>query len=125
MALQPGLEASADLVVSDADTAASLGSGDVPALGTPRLIALCEEATFKATERELPAGCTTVAVRVQIDHLAPAGPGTQVHAHAVLERVEGRRLTFKVSVTDEAGVLGAGKVTRVIVEREKFLKRLA
>jgi len=125
MALQPGLEASADLVVSDADTAAALGSGDVPALGTPRLIALCEEATFKATERELPPGCTTVAVRVQVDHLAPAGPGTEVRAHAILERVEGRRLTFKVSVTDDAGVLGAGKVTRVVVEREKFLKRLA
>lgn len=123
MPFGPGLHASAKLVVTDADTAIALGSGSVPVLGTPRVIALCEEASVLAVAEELPVGHTTVGMRVQVDHLAPTSVGSEVAAEATLEKVEGRRLTFTVSVSDHCGLVAAGKVTRVLVETERFLDK--
>ena len=97
MPLSPGLHGSAKLIVSDDDTAIALKSGDVAVLGTPRLIALVEEAALGAVADSLPTGQTTVGMRVQIDHLAPTNVGSTVAAEATLEKVEGRRLTFTVS----------------------------
>lgn len=123
MALLPGLHGSAKLVVGDADTAVAHHSGDVPVLATPRLVALCEEAAIIAVGDRLPAGQTSVGMRVQVDHLAPTSVGSSVAAEATLEKVEGRRLTFTVSVTDHCGLVAAGKVTRVIVETDRFLDK--
>ena len=123
MPLTPGLHGSAKLVVADADTARALKSGEVDVLGTPRLIALVEEASVAAVAELLPAGQTTVGMRVQVDHLAPTNVGSSVAAEATLEKVEGRRLTFTVSVSDHCGLVAAGKVTRVIVETAHFLDK--
>lgn len=112
------------LIVSDDDTAIALRSGAVPVLGTPRVVALAEEATCRAVVDALEPGQTTVGMRVQLDHLAPSGVGANVTADATLERVEGRRLTFTVSVNDDHGLIAAGKITRVVVETERFLKKL-
>jgi fluoroacetyl-CoA thioesterase len=121
--VQPGLAASIELKVSDDDTALALGSGSVPVLATPRLIALCEETTVKAIDGHLPAEQTSVGMRVQIDHLAPTAVGELVTADATLERVEGKRLVFTVSVTDHRGLIAAGKVTRVVVETARFMDK--
>jgi predicted thioesterase len=121
--LTPGLHGSAKLVVAEADTARSLKSGEVDVLGTPRVIALVEEASVAAVAELLPAGQTTVGMRVQVDHLAPTNVGSSVAAESTLEKVEGRRLTFTVSVSDHCGLVAAGKVTRVIVETAQFLDK--
>lgn len=121
--LETGLAARAALGVTDADTAVAMGSGDVAVLATPRLIALCEEACCLALLGRLEPGTTTVGMRVQLDHLAPTGVGGRVEAEATLERVEGRRLTFTVSASDGSGLVGAGKLTRVVVEVDRFLNR--
>ena len=123
MPLSPGLHGSAKLIVTDADTAIALKSGEVPVLGTPRLIALVEEAALGAVADSLPAGQTTVGMRVQVDHLAPTNVGSRVAAEATLEKIEGRRLTFTVAVNDHCGLVAAGKVTRVVVETERFLDK--
>ncbi len=122
--LRPGLNSKVTLTVSRNDTALALRSGDVPVLATPRLIALCEEATCKALDGHLEQGSTSVAVRVQFDHLAPVGIGATVSAEVVLEKVDGRRLTFTASVSDSSGLVGAGKVTRVLVMRSRFLEKV-
>jgi fluoroacetyl-CoA thioesterase len=121
--LLTGLSAQVSLVVTDADTALAMGSGDVAVLATPRLIALCEEASCRALAGELEPGRTSVGVRVQVDHLAPVAVGSTVTAEATLERIEGRRLAFTVSVTDAAGLVGAGRMTRVVVDAETFLAK--
>lgn len=123
MPLRPGLTAIAKMVVTEDDTAASLQTGDVPVLATPRVARLAEEATVQAVAGELPEGTTTVGYRLQLDHLAPTAVGGQVHAEAVLETVEGRRLTFRVSVSDGRGLVAAGRITRVVVERNRFLEK--
>lgn len=114
----------ASMVVCDEDTAVSMGSGDVYVLATPRLIALCEQAACAALNGHLKPGCTTVGMRVQLDHLHPTAVGCTVAAEAVLDKIEGRRLTFTVSASDTKGLVAAGKVTRVLVDVEQFLDRV-
>jgi fluoroacetyl-CoA thioesterase len=123
MLLGPGLTASVTLVVEEADTALALKSGDVPVLGTPRVIALAEQASIEAIHGALPEGRTTVGYQVQLTHLTPTPVGGTVVADATLEQVEGRRLTFRVAVNDARGLVAAGRITRVIVERARFLEK--
>jgi fluoroacetyl-CoA thioesterase len=111
------------MVVTDDDTAIAVGSGSVPVLATPRVIALCEAATCAALQGHLPAESTTVGMRVQLDHLQPTAVGHEVEAEAILEKIEGKRLTFMVSASDARGLVAAGKVTRVLVEVDRFMDK--
>ncbi|WP_320065373.1 thioesterase family protein [Micromonospora sp. RTGN7] len=119
----PGLAARVELTVTDADTAQAVGSGDVPVLGTPRVLALVEAATVAATAGDMPPGRTTVGLRVELDHLAPTPVGRTVVAHARLTDVDGRRLRFEVSVTDGGEAVARGRVDRVLVDRQRFVER--
>ena len=110
-------------MVGQQDTALALGSGEVPVLATPRVIALCEQATVVAVSGQLGHNETTVGMRVQLDHLVPTKVGGKVKAEATLEKVEGRRLTFTVSVSDARGLIAAGKVTRVVVDVDRFMDK--
>lgn len=118
---ETGLRGDATLVVTDADTAQALGSGTVDVLGSPRLIALCEEACQNATASQLQPGTTTVGMRVQFDHLQPTPVGGAVLAEAVLKKIDGRRLRFEVSASDAGGLVAAGKFTRVVVSIDDFM----
>jgi fluoroacetyl-CoA thioesterase len=113
----------AKLVVTDADTARALGSGIVDVLGSPRLVALCEEACCNALANSLDDGSTTVGMRIQLDHLQPTPVGAEVVAEAVLEKIEGRRLKFTVSASDSGGLVAAGKITRVLVDLDRFMAK--
>jgi predicted thioesterase len=120
---KPGSTAALALTVTDRDTAVALRSGDVPVLATPRILALCEEVCCLAVDATLSPGTTTVGMRAQLDHVAPVKVGSTVRAEATLEKVEGRRLVFTVSVADKAGLVAAGKITRVVVARDDFLDK--
>lgn len=118
-----GLKGFASLDVTEADTAIAMGSGSVAVLATPRVVALLEQATCAALAGHLAEGCTTVGMRVQVDHLQPTPVGGHVEAEALLEKIEGRRLTFMVSASDTKGVVAAGRVTRVLVEVDRFMDK--
>ena len=122
MALTPGLEAAFRYTVTGADTAAAVGSGDVPVLATPRVLALAEQATVAAVAGALEAGATTVGTRVELDHLAPSPVGAELSVQAVLERVEGRRLQFAVRLADGHRPVARGLVTRVVVDAAAFAR---
>jgi predicted thioesterase len=121
--LAAGLSGTLEHVVSDADTANTQGTGTVPVLATPTVVLLAERAAVAAVAGNEPAGHTTVGYRVQLDHLAPVPVGETVTAEAVLETIEGRRLTFRASVKYRAGLVAAGRITRVVVEEARFLAR--
>ncbi|NQY58037.1 MAG: thioesterase [Ilumatobacteraceae bacterium] len=123
MTLETGLRGDAKLVVGEADTAHALGSGDVDVLGSPRLVALCEEASCNALAGALEPGMSSVGVRIQFDHLQPTQIGAEVVAEAVLEKIDGRRLKFTVSASDPGGLVAAGKITRVVVDVERFMSK--
>ena len=118
-----GLQGQARLRVTAAATARVLGSGNVDVLGTPRLVGLFEEATVDALDGTLEEGQSTVGMRVQVDHLQPTPIGEEVVAEAHLEKIEGRRISFTVTATDAGGLIAAGKVTRVIIDVERFMSK--
>jgi fluoroacetyl-CoA thioesterase len=118
-----GLKGVARLVVGEGDTARALGSGDVNVLGTPRMVALFEQATIDALRGMLESGQSSVGMRVQIDHLQPTPIGAEVVVEAMLDKVEGRRITFAVTASDSGGLVAAGKVTRVVIDVEKFMTK--
>ena len=120
-----GLTGTATLKVTDSDTAIAVNSGDVPVLATPRLIALLEEATFKLLEGRLDPGMTSVGSRVEIEHVAPTPVGDTVISHGEVERVEGRKITMRVSAQDSRGTVATGKIVRALVNRSSFLAKLA
>jgi fluoroacetyl-CoA thioesterase len=123
-ALSPGLRAGFEHTVTEADTAATLGSGLVPALATPTVLALVERATVEAVAAAVPAEATTVGARVELDHLLPTAVGATVSVAATLERVDGRRLHFAVEVREGDRLAASGRVTRVLVDRARFLAGL-
>ena len=123
VSLMVGLCAQVELLVSDADTASALGSGDVPVLATPRVVGLCEQATLRALAPELQPGQTSVGFRVEITHLVPVSVGSTVVVSASLERIEGKRLVFSITVNDKCGLVAAGRVTRVLVDLETFMEK--
>ena len=120
---EPGSSAEVELTVGEADTAVAMRSGDVPVLATPRVVALCEEASVAALAAALGPGETTVGHTVQLDHVAPTAVGRRVRAEATLMKVEGRRLTFNVSVNDARGLVAVGKITRVLVNLDRFMEK--
>jgi fluoroacetyl-CoA thioesterase len=110
--------------VTDADTAAQVGSGDVPVLATPRLIAWLEAATVQAAAPFTGPGQTTVGTAVRIEHRRATHVGGAVEVTAEPSPIDGRRLTFQVKAIDDSGKLVAqGEIDRVIVDRQKFLGR--
>ena len=110
--------------VSEADTAIVLGSGDVAVLGTPRLLAWAEAATIAALDDALGDGETSVGARFELDHMAASPVGAQVSARAELVVVEGRALVFDVDLFhDDGAMVGRGRVSRVVVSRDRFLAR--
>jgi fluoroacetyl-CoA thioesterase len=124
--MQKGLSSTIEFVVADQDTAEVLGSGDLPVLGTPRLLAWMEAATCASIAGSLPFGQTSVGTRVSIEHRAACAVGAHVSALATLTHVDGRLLKFEVVATDNHTrvVLGHGEITRVVVDRERFLARV-
>jgi predicted thioesterase len=114
--------------VAPEDTARALGSGDLDVLGTPRLLAWCEQATVEAAAQVLPPGRTSVGTRVELAHERASAVGTEVTVRAELVHADGRLLRFEVvTEQDVAGaraVVARGTVTRVAVDPERFLARL-
>jgi fluoroacetyl-CoA thioesterase len=116
--------ASVTHIVTEADTARALGSGDLTVLGTPRVLAWCEEATCAALE--LDAARTSVGTRVDLEHLAASPVGAEVTATATVIHTDGRLVRFQVAAHDGGGtLLATGEIRRVIVDRERFLARIA
>ncbi len=125
MPILTGLAAQQTFTVTDDDTAAALGSGDLPVLGTPRLLAWCEAATCAALATELTDDETSVGTRVSLEHLAPSPVGRVLEVTASVAHVDGRLVRFTVAATDGGKLVGSGEVTRVVVDRSRFLGRLA
>jgi fluoroacetyl-CoA thioesterase len=125
MEVTPGAAAERVLEVTDADTAAALGSGSLAVLATPRLLAWAEGVTCDAVDDLLSVGETSVGTSVRLDHLAPSAVGDWVTVRAEVTSVDGRRLVFVVEATGEDGrSVGRGTVERVVVDETGFLARL-
>ncbi|MBO5720888.1 MAG: thioesterase family protein [Bacteroidales bacterium] len=111
-------------IVSEGDTAQSVGSGTLSVFSTPMMVALMENAAMKAAEQLLSEEDTTVGSELNVKHLRPTTVGEEVEATATLTSQEGRKLTFSVVVTDKNGTIGEGTHIRYIVNIEKFMSKI-
>ena len=118
------LSHTSQLTVTQAHTAITMGSGDLPVLATPVMLALMENAAMLAVADRLPEGCTTVGGHIAASHLRPSKVGDTVTATATIISVDGKKIEFKVEAHCGDTLLGEGTHLRFIVDRDKFMSRL-
>ena len=122
--IEIGLKHTTELTVTDAVTAIVIGSGDMPVLATPMMMAMMENAAMLAVKDKLPEGCTTVGGHIESSHLKPSKVGDKVSATAEVTKVDGKKIEFKVAAYSGDTLLGEGTHLRFIVDRERFLSKL-
>lgn len=122
--LEVGLRHMSELTVTDAVTAVKMGSGDMPVLATPAMMALMENAAMLAVANELPEGCTTVGGHISSSHLRPSKIGDVIRAVAEVTRIDGRKIEFKVAAFSGDVLIGEGNHLRFIVDRERFMSQI-
>ena len=122
--IEIGLKHTSELTVIDTVTAIQMGSGDMPVLATPAMLALMENAAMLAVADELPEGCTTVGGHIESSHLKPSKIGDKVTATAEVTKVDGKKIEFKVSAYFGEALLGEGTHLRFIVDRKRFISKL-
>ena len=97
------MEATLSFTVTDDDTALAVGSGSLPVLGTPRLLAWCEAATCAAIDPTLDAASTSVGTRVELEHVGASPVGQEVEVTASASYVDGRLHRFTVAARNVGG----------------------
>ncbi len=122
--LEKGLSHTSKTVVDNSNTARTYGSGGLDVFATPAMVGLMENAAMTAVENDLPEGSTTVGSQISTTHVKPSKMGTTIKATAILEEIDGRKLTFKVSACDDDGIIGEGVHIRYIVDIEKFMSKI-
>ena len=122
--IQEGLTHTSQLTVTEAVTAIKMGSGDLPVLATPAMMALMENAAMLAVAPHLPEGSTTVGGHISASHIKPTPVGEIVTATATVTRVDGKKIEFDVKAHCGDILLGKGTHLRFIVDRDKFMSRL-
>lgn len=122
--VEVGLNHTSELTVTDAVTAVRMGSGDMPVLATPAMMALMENAAMLAVADELLEGSTTVGGHIASSHLRPSKIGDVVRAVAEVTKVDGRKIEFKVSAYSGDVLLGEGTHLRFVVDRERFMSKI-
>lgn len=122
--VEVGLKHTSELTVTDAVTAVRMGSGDMPVLATPAMMALMENAAMLAVADELPEGSTTVGGHIASSHLRPSKIGDVVRAVAEVTKVDGRKIEFNVSAYSGDVLLGEGTHLRFVVDRERFMSKI-
>ncbi len=121
--LQAGLKHSKRILVSDENTAAAVGSGELPVFATPMLLALAEACCCESLSGLLDEGMTSVGTAVELRHTAATPVGLSVVCESELTAVDGRRLVFRVSMRDDCGEVGCGTHERFVVAKDRFMEK--
>ena len=120
-----GTKCRLEQTVTDALTAANVGSGALPVFGTPYMSALMENAAMTCLQSFLEEGQGSVGTHLDISHDAPTPIGMKVWAESEVTEVDGKRIELKVWAYDEKGLIGQGTHQRFIVTNERFLAKPA
>lgn len=123
-AIKAGMTGTAELIVGEEHTAPRVGSGKIRVLATPVMINLIEAAALKAAEPLLPAGHQSLGTLLNVKHIAATPVGMKIKAMATVTKVDGRNIYFDVTAEDEKETIGGGTHERVVVNVERFDKRV-
>ena len=121
--LVTGIKNHGELTVTPDETAAAAGSGGQPVFSTPHMIALMEKTAWASVEPYMEEGRTTVGTHLDVSHLSASPVGAHIKCETKLMEIDGRRLVFRVTASDDAGLIGEGTHERFIIDIEKFMAR--
>ena len=120
MNMNTGIKGIQKVVVSEKNSAKTMGSGTLDVFATPAMIALMEQAAYTSVAGELEEGQGTVGTLMNVSHISATPVGMEVTAKSELVKVDGRKLVFHVEAYDERGKIGEGEHERFIIDNEKF-----
>lgn len=118
--LTVGLKGREEVIVSQENSAKTMGSGTLDVFATPAMIALMEKTAWKSIAAELDEGYGSVGTLLNVTHDAPTPLGMKVWCESELIEIDGRRLVFQVEAFDETGKIGGGRHERFVIQNEKF-----
>lgn len=123
--IHSGMSLELTFLVEEEHTAIHVGSGSSRVLATPWMIAYMERTARILLGDYLPEGYSSVGVRVEVSHLAPTPVGSQVRARVEITAIDGSKVDLTVQAHDEHELVGEGVHRRVVIDEERFLKRVA
>jgi len=123
--VQPGNHIEFQFVVEEQHTASQIGSGSLRVLATPAMVLMMEKISHRLLAEKLPEGYSSVGVHLDVRHLAPSPIGSTVTVRSEVIQVDERSVIFKVSAWDTVENIGEGTHTRMAIDVERFLKRVA
>lgn len=123
--LKTGITGISEEIVTEEKTAMAIGSGGLPVYATPRMTAMMEHTAWASVEPYMEEGCSTVGTRLEIDHVSASPVGAKISFSSELTEIDGRKLVFRVSASDDAGLIGEGRHERFIIKSEKFMSKVA
>ena len=118
--LKTGIKGKQTVIVTEENTAKTMGSGTLDVFATPAMIALMEKTAYESVAPELEEGSGTVGTALNVKHVAASPVGMKITCESELVKVAGRALTFSVKAYDEKGLIGEGEHERFIIYNEKF-----
>jgi fluoroacetyl-CoA thioesterase len=95
-----------------------------PVFATAFMVAFIEWTCMEALRGHLGPNEGTVGTYVDVSHVAATPIGMTVTAEVELVAVDRRKLRFKVSCRDEAGLIGEGYHERTVIHQDKFMARV-
>ena len=123
MELKTGIRKRKEMMVTEDLCANAWGSGGLQVFATPAMIALMENTAWESVEYYLDGGCSTVGTHLDISHVSASPVGACITCESELVEIDGRRLVFRVTASDDAGIIGEGMHERFIINVEKFMAR--
>jgi predicted thioesterase len=107
------------------ESASAVASGALDVYSTPSLVALFEQTALAAVDPALPDGFGTVGTEVSVKHMKATPIGSKVGCEVEIIAIEGKRISFKGHMWDDAGRIGEGLHMRYVINKDEFIKRLS
>jgi len=121
--MEVGIKNSLSFTVDKNMTAKAAGSGTLDVLATPVLCAFMEKCAWESVSEYLADGESTVGSLIELSHLSPTPIGGTVKIDSVLEEIDRKKLTFTLTATDDAGIIGKAKHERFIISIDRFMDK--
>lgn len=120
-----GINGCFEAAVTEENTALAMGSGSLPVLATPALVAMMEHGAVNALEGKLEEGITTVGTSISVEHLSPSPLGAHIRVQAIVTAADARSYDFSIEAFDEGGLIGRATHRRVTVKGQRLVEKAA
>ena len=124
MNIETGIKGHQTKIVEKKDTASQIGSGLAEVFATPAMIALMEQTAYKSIEDILPEEFSSVGIEINVKHIKASLPGAIITCKSEVTGVDGKKISFEITASDENGIIGTANHTRYIINSKEFMNKL-